>query len=291
MRYSGALSQPRASVSWSAIHSAVGCAVVTSYKIRRRSWRKISKPYRSRNEIVGTTKRSMATVPSAWLRRKVVQPWDGGRLRRAMYLATLVCPTSMPSLSSSPWIRGAPHSGLARLMSRINWRISGGTFGRPLRVLDFQRQYALNPARCQRITVSGLTIASAPRTSGNSRKRPTNVDAADEKPFWHGPPQDVDLLAQHQVLRLERPSRSEQPDKRPPSRSAKVPHRTTASPDSQPLASRTRFATGTGGANQFVLSFQWKPFLRSVTHSFLCSLSQRHGERGRRLVWPLPHAA
>jgi hypothetical protein len=60
--------------------------------------------------------------------------------RRAMYLATLVCPTSMPSLSSSPWIRGAPHSGLARLMSRINWRISGGTFGRPLRVLDFQRQ-------------------------------------------------------------------------------------------------------------------------------------------------------
>ena len=64
----------------------------------------------------------------------------GGRLGRAMYLATLVCPTSMPSLSSSPWIRGAPHSGLARLMSRINWRISGGTFGRPPRVLDFQRQ-------------------------------------------------------------------------------------------------------------------------------------------------------
>jgi hypothetical protein len=26
---------------------------------------------------------------------------------------------SMPSLRSSPWIRGAPHSGLARLMSRI----------------------------------------------------------------------------------------------------------------------------------------------------------------------------
>jgi len=36
-----------------------------------------------------------------------------------------------------------------------------------------------------------------------------SVDAADEKPFWRGPPQDVDLLAQHQVFRLERPSRSE----------------------------------------------------------------------------------
>src|SRR6266481_5370776 len=29
-----------------------------------------------------------------------------------MYLATLDCATSNPSLSSSPWMRGAPHSGL-----------------------------------------------------------------------------------------------------------------------------------------------------------------------------------
>ena len=29
-----------------------------------------------------------------------------GRLVFAMYFATVVCPTSMPSLSSSPWIRG-----------------------------------------------------------------------------------------------------------------------------------------------------------------------------------------
>jgi len=43
----------------------------------------------------------------------------------------------------------------------------------------------------------------------------------------------------------ERPSRSEQPDERPPDQSAKVPHWTTASPDSQPLASRTRFPIGT----------------------------------------------
>src|SRR5260370_39833836 len=73
-----------------------------------------------------------------------------------------------------------------------------------------------------------------------------SVDTADEKPFWRGPPQDVDLLAQHQDLRLKRPSRSEQPDKRPPGQSAKVPHRTTASPDSQPLASRTRIPIRTG---------------------------------------------
>jgi hypothetical protein len=35
----------------------------------------------------------------------VLQPWDGGRLRLAMYLATVVWPTSMPSLRSSPWMR------------------------------------------------------------------------------------------------------------------------------------------------------------------------------------------
>ena len=34
--------------------------------------------------------------------RNVLHPWDGGRLCFAMYLATVVCPTSMPSLRSSP---------------------------------------------------------------------------------------------------------------------------------------------------------------------------------------------
>src|SRR6266853_697884 len=79
-------------------------------------------------------------VPSAWLRRKLFQPCDGGRLLLAMYFATVVCPTSMPSLSSSPWIRGAPQSGFATLMSRMSWRMSAGVLGRPTRGRDFQRQ-------------------------------------------------------------------------------------------------------------------------------------------------------
>src|ERR1700757_2706523 len=61
------------------------------------------------------------------------------------YLAPLVCPTSMPSLSNSPWIRGAPHSGLA------------------------MRQYDLKPARCHFMTVSGFTIANAFRTVDENR--------------------------------------------------------------------------------------------------------------------------
>ena len=42
------------------------------------------------------------------------------------------------------------------LISRISRRISTGTVGRPPRRLDFQRQYDLNPARCQRTMVSGF---------------------------------------------------------------------------------------------------------------------------------------
>src|ERR1700704_5559505 len=56
----------------------------------------------------------------------------------------------MPSLRSSPWIRGAPHSVFTMLISRISRRISSGTVGRPPRGRDFQRQYDLNPARCRR---------------------------------------------------------------------------------------------------------------------------------------------
>src|SRR3954453_10875133 len=94
-----------------AIHSLVGDVVTPTQRIRLRSCRRIRRPYNNFHEIVGTTKRSIEAIPSAWLRRNVLQPCDGGRLRRAMYLATEVWPTSMPSLRSSPWMRGAPQSG------------------------------------------------------------------------------------------------------------------------------------------------------------------------------------
>ena len=113
--------------------------------------------------MVGTTNRSIAAIPFAWLRKNVFQPCDGGVLPRTIYLATLVWPISMRSFSNSPWIRGAPHSGLAILISRISRRIPAGTVGRPERGREFQRQYDLNPARCQRTTVSGFTSVSALR--------------------------------------------------------------------------------------------------------------------------------
>ena len=69
-------------------------------------------------------------------------------------------------------MRGAPQSGLARLISRISRRISGGTLGLPARRRDFQRQKERKPARCQRITVSGSTIVMA----SNTRRDPIQAD-------------------------------------------------------------------------------------------------------------------
>ena len=45
-------------------------------------------------------------------------------------------PNSDAEFEQSPWIHGAPHSGLARLILRINWRISSDTVGLPRRGFD-----------------------------------------------------------------------------------------------------------------------------------------------------------
>src|ERR1700686_5367137 len=68
----------------------------------------MTKAYSRSKPIVGTTNRSMAAMSGAWLRKKVRHPWLGGPRRLIMYLATLDCAISNPSLSSSPWMRGAP---------------------------------------------------------------------------------------------------------------------------------------------------------------------------------------
>ena len=47
-------------------------------------------------------------MPSAWFRRNVFHPCEGGPLLRANYLATLIRPMSMPSLRSSPSILALP---------------------------------------------------------------------------------------------------------------------------------------------------------------------------------------
>jgi hypothetical protein len=84
-----------------------------------------------------------------------------------------------------------------RADSQISWRISTVTGARQQRGFDFHRQYDLNPARRQRITVSGRTIASAPYILGNSQQTPPNINLSIEtnrKPLRISASQHIDLL-------------------------------------------------------------------------------------------------
>jgi hypothetical protein len=69
--------------------------------------------------------------------------------------------TSIPGLRSSPWTRGAPHSGFEFAILRINSRISRSFPGRP-GPLEWDRrvQEEAKRFRCHRRTVSGLTMRS-----------------------------------------------------------------------------------------------------------------------------------
>src|ERR1019366_8371435 len=66
---------------------------------------------------------------------------------------------SKPSLSSSPWMRGAPHVGFSATMRKISSRTSLliGFLPTAFRAREIQLQYSRKPARCQRTTVSGVT--------------------------------------------------------------------------------------------------------------------------------------
>ena len=64
----------------------------------------------------------------------------------------------IPSFSNSPWMRGAPQSGLAAAIFRIRALTAGLASGRPLFRLEIQVQNRRKPLRCQATTVSGLTM-------------------------------------------------------------------------------------------------------------------------------------
>jgi hypothetical protein len=72
----------------------------------------------------------------------------------------------MPSLRNSPWMRGAPQSGLARAILSMRARIAASIRGRPERFCSERVVHRCRSHwRCQRNTVSGRTISKALRQS------------------------------------------------------------------------------------------------------------------------------
>src|SRR6516165_12062883 len=113
---------------------------------RRRSCANTRNTYSTWKRIVGTVKKSTETNVLAWLFRKVRQVCEGGLRCRTIYLATLVSPMVTANLSSSPWMWGAPHRGLSRLICRDQIADLAGTAGRPgLPRRTFQVENRRNP--------------------------------------------------------------------------------------------------------------------------------------------------
>ena len=128
---------------------------------------------------VGAVKKSIEASEPRWSSRKVRQVCDGGlRCRSGMKRETLRSLISMPSLSSSPWILGAPEATLASAIRRTRCLTSAKTssfVGE--RERDFHYQNRRKPARCQRTTMSGLTRtrASAERSVASRFRSKANM--------------------------------------------------------------------------------------------------------------------
>jgi hypothetical protein len=102
--YVGGLSQGNASVIWHANHSAVGCRVTANYSSScRRPWPRTRNAKSCPKAIVGTTKRSIDAIPSAWLRRKVFHVCNG----RPRLGPARAHPTARIFVENPLW--GAPH--------------------------------------------------------------------------------------------------------------------------------------------------------------------------------------
>ena len=89
--------------------------------------------------------------------------------------------TSKPSIFNSPWMRGAPHVEFSATIRKISSRNSLLTHFLPARTRrrESHVQYSLNPARCQRTTVSGWTRINACIHSGQNRRKITQNSLPD----------------------------------------------------------------------------------------------------------------
>ena len=175
-RSSARPSNGNASRSCWTTQAAVGHLVTARCTTRRRAWWTKTRTYRMSKVAVGTVKKSIPTMASWWLRRKTFHrsTTSPGAGLLGMYRDTVLSAMSKPSISSSPWIRGAPQVGFSRAIWRMRSRSSLSMRGLPWRPgRDRHRQNRRKPSRCQRTTVSGCTTTRTSAHRDQSRRRKT----------------------------------------------------------------------------------------------------------------------
>src|SRR5258707_1666861 len=195
----------------------------------------------------------MAAMSGAWLCKKVRHPWLGGPRRLTMYLATLDCAISNPSLRSSPWTRGAPQSGFfdahppdqhaqlrVDLRSPSQWaRLPTPVAAKAGPVPTHER---LGPDNCENLQDRWKPAIQLDKEPAIIVREP---DAT-----MQPTPQDNQLVPKHRVLsfkpqlRLERRGQDGQSETEQPDHSASLGDSITSS-------TRIRFSVHTGRAIRF----------------------------------------
>src|SRR5260370_1489711 len=180
--------------------------------MRLRSWPMTKKQYKTPKVKVGTVKKSMAAIASRWFCRKVCQCLaDSGFFGALLtHRETARSERSKPSLSNSPWMRGAPQVGFSTTMRKISSRNSLLIPFLPeiFRWRDIQFQYNRNPVRCQRTTVSGVTIIRA-CFHWDHRRRVITQNNLSGQPILPGimTLENHQLLAHGQILQQPMPTK------------------------------------------------------------------------------------
>jgi len=142
IRYFGDRPKGVASRSCCAVHASVGDRVTPTW-MTLREWRSMMKKANSeRKKRSVTCKKSQAQICWACVCRKVFHVCPRGLVVRTalMYFCMVRKPPRMPSLSSSPRIRTAPHSRLSLAISLINATVSADILGVGEAALDLYFQ-------------------------------------------------------------------------------------------------------------------------------------------------------
>ncbi len=129
-------------------------------------------------------------MASRWLRRNTNQRLaeSGFLLARLTQRETVRSEMSKPGLSSSPWMRGAPHVEFSVTIRKISSRTSLliGLLPTAFRAREIQLQYSRKPARCHRATVSGVTRTNDPLQPGHTLRKTTRNSLSTELRLGRG---------------------------------------------------------------------------------------------------------
>src|SRR6266436_10389663 len=225
--YRGVCCQPYASVSWRAIQSALGRAVTPSHRSSRRQCCRIRNPYNSRNEIVGTTNKSIEAMPSS-------------PATAAVFSSPCILPQGQPDIDAKleqfavdPWrspkrVRDAHVANKLANVCRCLWpaaarsRFPAPTGSKPSAV----------PAD-HRLRLEDFQCVQYSRRHMIERGKHQPVNAAERQSLRGFAPQHVELMSKDEVLGLQRSPRPEHSNQGAPDQPAKIAHRERVSADSR----------------------------------------------------------